>query len=110
MIPVFKRENGESVQVGVIHDPMIFIPKYVTRWMEAQEMQGTILPAGTYKLQFKVGWLKYPTNSASMQSFQDGFDSSKHNWFKFSGGVAPNSQLGTTHSCILYDLMLLKVS
>ena len=47
-------EKDTDIVIGMYYDPVTFIPKNMSRWLECKELEGKPLPPGSYDLRFKV--------------------------------------------------------
>ena len=47
-------EPGSNIVNGVYYDPVEYIPRHMERWLQRRSMEGKPLPAGFYKVKFKV--------------------------------------------------------
>ena len=47
-------EKDSDIVNGMYYDPVMFIPKNMSRWLERRELEGNPLPPGSYNLVFKV--------------------------------------------------------
>ena len=47
-------EEGTDIINGMYFDPAEFLPKYMARWLERKELEGSPLSPGYYNIKFKV--------------------------------------------------------
>ena len=52
-------EKDTDVVIGMYYDPVTFLPKNMSRWLERRELEGKPLPPGSYDLRFKVSSRDY---------------------------------------------------
>ena len=62
--PLF--EKYTDIVIGMHYDPVDFIRKYMLRWLERMELEGTPLPPGSYDVRQKVGLLVFICDSSSI--------------------------------------------
>ena len=62
--PLFEKDT--DIVIGMHYDPVDFIRKYMLRWLERMELEGTPLPPGSYDVREKVGLLVFICDSSSI--------------------------------------------
>ena len=110
---MWRKEGGNKTLCGILMDPSEFLPKYVSRLLARQEMEGCLPAPGFYKIMFKV-CERVKINARFCQLLnlflgQVGSDGGRHGWFKWANGPVPEGT-SLTQSISLCDCMIISIS